>query len=47
MIQGGTRLEVLAVAHLILEEEAIAAAAAAAVVTVETGAKGLYNMYFK
>jgi len=49
MIQGGIPLEVLAVAHLILEEEAIAAAEAvvAAVVTVGTGAKGLCHMYFK
>lgn len=39
MIQGEIPLEVLAVAHLILEEEAIAAAAAVAVVTVGTGAK--------
>jgi len=47
MIQGEIPLEVLAVAHLILEEEAIAAAAAVAVVTVGTGAKGLCNIYFK
>lgn len=47
MIRGGIHLEVLAVAHLILEEEAIAAAVAEAVVTVGTGAKGLYVMYFK
>lgn len=42
MIRGGIPLEVLVVADLILEEEAIAAAiaAAAAVVTVEAGAKG-------
>lgn len=47
MIQGGIPLEVLVVAHLILEEGAIAAVVAVAVVTVGTGAKGLCNMYFK
>ena len=39
MIQGGIPLEVLVVAHLILEEEAIAAAAAAVVATVGAGAQ--------
>ena len=39
MIQGGIPLEVLVVAHLILEEGAIAAVVAVAVVTVGTGAK--------
>lgn len=42
MIQGGT-LEVLVVAHLILEEEATAAAVAAVAVTVLCGAQGLFN----
>ena len=39
MIQGGILLEVLVMAHLILEEGAIAAVVAVAVVTVGTGAK--------
>lgn len=47
MIRGGTTLEVLVVAHLILEEEAIAAVAAAAAATVAARAKGLSNMYFR
>lgn len=49
MIRGETTLEVLVVAHLILEEEAIAAvvATAAAAATVAARAKGLSNMYFR
>jgi len=39
MIQGGILLEVLVMAHLILEEGAIAAVVAVAIVTVGTGAK--------
>lgn len=47
MIRGGTPLEALVVAHLILEEEAIAAVGAVAVVTVRATAKGLSNIYFR
>lgn len=45
MIRGGTP-EVLVVAHLILEEEAIAVAVAVVVVIVGAEAKGLFTVYF-